>query len=153
MVGFEQSGSPADLLRVVNALEGWLDWGEVELHRVFSDWIGEMDVRMRPPGAAPGRAIGTLEDASMSLVERIGEWHKPWLEQGREEGRKEGLASERALLARQASSRFGGVAGEQVVDAVAELSDPERLADVGEWIVTCATREELQRRLAGLSAS
>ena len=46
-VGFEQSRSPADLLRVVEALDGWLDKEEVELRRVFSDWIGEMDVRMR----------------------------------------------------------------------------------------------------------
>ena len=157
VVGFEQSQSPADLLRVVEALEGWLDREEVELRRVFSDWIGEMEARMRPPGTAPGRAIGTLEDASMSLVERIGEWHKPWLEQGRQEGRKqgreEGLASERALLARLASSRFGGAAGDQVVTALADVSDPERLGDVGEWIVTCATSEELRRRLAGLNGS
>ena len=157
VVGFEQSRSPADLLRVVKALEGWLDRGEVELRRVFADWIGEMEARMLPPGTAPGRAIGTLEDASMSLVERIGEWHKPWLEQGRQEGRKqgreEGLASERALLARLASSRFGGAAGDQVVTALADVSDPERLGDVGEWIVTCATSEELRRRLAGLNGS
>ena len=165
VVGFEQSRSPADLLRVVQALDGWLDREEVELHRVFSDWIGEMEARMLPPGTAPGRAIGTLEDASMSLVERIGEWHKPWLEQGREEGfeqgrergleqgREQGLANERALLARLASSRFGGAAGDRVVTALADVSDPERLGDVGEWIVTCATSEELRRRLAGLNGS
>ena len=181
VVGFEQSRSPADLLRVVQALDGWLDREEVELRRVFSDWIGEMEARMLPPGTAPGRAIGTLEDASMSLVERIGEWHKPWLEQGREEGfeqgrergleqglgqgmeqgleqgmergLEQGLANERALLARQASSRFGGVAGDQVATALADVSDSERLGDVGEWIVTCATSEELRRRLAGLNGS
>ena len=153
VVGFEQSRSPADLVRVAEALQGWLDKGEVELRRVFADWIGEMEARMRPPGTAPRRAIRTLEDASMSLVERIGEWHKPWLEQGREEGREEGLASERALLVRQASSRFGGPAGEQVATALAEVSDPDRLAEVGEWIVTCATGEELQAHLADLNGS
>lgn len=113
----------------------------------------------------------------MSLVERIGEWHKPWVEQGvvrgleqglergreqglergREQGlvlgREQGLASERALLARLASSRFGGAAGERVASALADVSDPERLADVGEWIVTCATPEELEARLAELNAS
>ena len=146
VVGFEQSRSPADLLRVVQALDGWLDREEVELHRVFSDWIGEMEARMLPPGTAPGRAIGTLEDASMSLVERIGEWHKPWLEQGRQQG----LANERALLARQASLRFGTAAGEQVATALAEVSDSERLAEVGEWMVTCATHAELHRRLSRL---
>ena len=169
VVGFEQSRSPADLLRVVKALEGWLDRGEVELRRVFADWIGEMEARMLPPGTAPGRAIGTLEDASMSLVERIGEWHKPWLEQGREEGfeqgrergleqgleqgREQGLANERALLGRLASSRFGGAAGDRVATALADVSEPERLGDVGEWIVTCATSEELRRRLEGLNES
>ena len=132
---------------------------------------------MRPPGTAPGRTIETLEEASMSLVERIGEWHKPWLEQGLTQGREQGLAqgreqglaqgreqglaqgreqglvNERALLMRQASSRFGHPAGEQTAVALADISDPERLADVGEWIVTCATHAELRRRLAGLKVS
>ena len=181
VLGFEQGRSPAELAPVAEALTRWLGPGDAELRRVFVDWLREMDERMRPPGAPPGRAIRTLEDASMSLVERIGEWHKPWveqgvvrglergreqglergreqgLEQGREQGlalgREQGLASERALLARLASSRFGDAAGGRVASALAEVSDPERLADVGEWIVTCATSEELEARLAGLNAS
>ena len=159
VVGFEQSRSPADLAAVARDLTGWLGADEVELRRVFVDWVREMDARLRPPGTAPGRAIATLEDASMSLVERIGEWHKPWLqrgiEQGREQGieqaREQGLAHERTLLARLASVRFGAGAGDLMAVALAGVSDRERLADVGEWIVTSATREELDRRLAGLN--
>ena len=153
VVGFEQSRSPADLTRVATALRDSLHEEDDELRGVFVGWLREMDAKLRPPGTPTSRGIRTLEDASMSLVDRIEEWHKPWLEQGREEGREEGMASERALLARQASSRFGGAAGEEMAAAVAVVSDPERLADVGEWIVTCTTPEELHRRLAGLNAS
>ena len=114
VLGFEQGRSPADLVPVAEALTRWLGPGDAELRRVFVDWLREMDAGMRPPGAPPARAIRTLEDASMSLVERIGEWHKPWVEQGvvrgLERGLEQGLASERALLARLASSRFGGAA-------------------------------------------
>ena len=67
--------------------------------------------------------------------------------------REQGLASERALVARLASSRFDGAAGGRVASALADVSDPERLADVGEWIVTCATHEELQARLSRMTAS
>ena len=168
VVGFEQSRSPADLLRVVKALEGWLDRGEVELRRVFADWIGEMEARMLPPGTVPGRAIGTLEDASMSLVERIGEWHKPWLEQGREEGFEQGRERGLEQGLEQGGSKdwrtsapcsdggfvtLRGAAGDRVATALADVSEPERLGDVGEWIVTCATSEELRRRLEGLNES
>ncbi len=153
VVGFEQSRSPTDLTRVATALRDSLNEEDDELRGVFVGWLREMDAKLRPPGTRTSRAIGTLEDASMSLVDRIGEWHKPWLEQGREEGREEGMASERALLTRLASTRFGGPAGQEMAAAVADVSDPERLADVGEWIVTCATPEELHRRLAGLNAS
>ncbi len=100
----------------------------------------------------------------MTLVERIAEWPKPWIEQGMAEGRKEGiaqgreqglaegLADQRALLRRQAASRFGTAAGDRLAAALAQVADAERLADAGELIVSCSTAEELIARLGQLHA-
>ena len=47
------------------------------------------------------------------------------------------LARERSLLQRQATLRFGRGTGDRLKSLLAEVSDHDRLADVGEWIVQC----------------
>ena len=51
--------------------------------------------RLAPPGAKLP-AIRTLEEASMTLVERVAEWPKQWLRHGRAQG----VDQQRALLCR-----------------------------------------------------
>ena len=79
------------------------------------------------------------------------EWTKDWVAQGREEGREEGRAQgieegrarERALLCRQAARKFGDDTSERLAAALAGVTDPDRLALVGDWIIECATAAEL----------
>ncbi len=78
------------------------------------------------------------------LAETVREWTEPWVEQGIEKGR----AEERALLCRQAARKFEAAAGEQLAGALADVTDPVRLAQVGEWIIECGTAVELFARLA-----
>ena len=154
VVGVEKSRSPGDLVRVTETLDGWLGAGDDELRQVFADWIGDVVAQMRLPGGAPSRPIKTLEDARMTIAERAAEWHKPWvaqgLAQGRAQGREQGLADQRALLRRQAASRFGGEVGDRLAIALGQVADSRRLGDVGEWVVNCSTPEELDARLASL---
>ena len=86
----------------------------------------------------------------MTVVERVSEWPKQWLREGREQGLREGLEQgieqERALLARMAASRFGTDTSERLSSVLAEIMDPERLAEVGEWLVRCDTAEEFLAR-------
>ena len=84
-------------------------------------------------------------EEGMTLVERVAQWPKEWLAQGREEGREEGLEHERALLCRQAASRFGADTSRLLSAALARVADPDRLADIGEWLVRCETGEEFPR--------
>ena len=98
----------------------------------------------------------------MTLEERVAEWPKPYIRQGREEGislgreeginlgRDEGIAQQRGLLRRQAAARFGAATADRLAGAIAAEADPERLAAVGEAIVRCATADELLRE-AGAS--
>lgn len=111
------------------------------------------------------------------LAERVFEWTQQWkeegwaagLEEGRkagmEEGRKVGLeigraegraeavsqalVHERTLLMRLAHKRFS-VPTVQRLEAVLErISSPERLDEIAEAIVDCATEEEFWGRLSG----
>ena len=82
----------------------------------------------------------------MSVVERVSEWPKQWLREGREQGLREGIERERALLARMAASRFGTDTSERLSSLLAGIADPERLAEVGEWLVRCETAEAFLAR-------
>ena len=63
--------------------------------------------------------------------------------QGREQGLAQGLAAERELLRRQAARKFGAAAGDALVRRLADISDPDRLARIGERIVDCGSGAEL----------
>ena len=86
--------------------------------------------RVRAESHAAGRAEGRAEGRA----------------QGRAEGRAEGHAGQRALLCGLAARRFGAETGERLADLIARVEDPARLADIGEWIVTCASGRELLHR-------
>ena len=159
VVGLEQSRSPEDVLRVVEALQGWLRAPTaVGLQRAFADWVRQMAERLAPAGAAvpPAR---TLEDAKMTLVERVGEWPKQWLregrergleegiEQGRKQGREQGVEQQRALLCRMAAARFGASTAARLATILAPIANPARLAEVGDWLVRCDTGGEFLARV------
>ena len=119
VVRLEQSRSPADLGRVVDALRAVLPGrGAAELRRAFAEWIWRLLERLAPGDAGPPPAMD-LEEVGMSLLERVSEWPREWVEQGREQGleqgleqgREQGLQQQRALLARLAAGRFGATAG------------------------------------------
>ena len=66
------------------------------------------------------------------------------IEQGRFKGRVEG---ERALLIRLAQRRFGANVAEALSKLVGGVDDPDRLAEVGDMVVDCATGRELLDRV------
>ena len=65
------------------------------------------------------------------------------MERGRFKGRVEG---ERALLIRLAQRRFGADIAEALSKLVGGVDDPDRLAEVGDLMVDCATGRELLDR-------
>ena len=79
----------------------------------------------------------------MSLEDRVAEWPKPYIEQGRQEG----MAHERQLLRRQAAARFDSATADRVATAIAAEADPDRLMAVGVAIARCATGGELLRAI------
>ena len=79
----ERIEAPSDLVGVVDLLREWLPHPEdQDLRRAFTDWVRQIAERLVPGGEklVVGR---TLEDLRMSVVERVGEWPKQWMREGR----------------------------------------------------------------------
>ena len=161
----ERSQTAHDLAQVAQRLAPLLaSPGENELRRMFSDWLRALwrplvasDPARRPPENLD------LEDMAMSLVDRVAEWPKPYIEQGislgreqgisvgREQGigvgREQGLEHERQLLHRIVATRFGSATADRLAAAIRTETDPQRLMAVGEAIGRCATGGELLREV------
>ena len=155
MVGLEQSEGLADLIPVVEVLGKTLrDPRDAGLREVFVEWVEAIARRQTPDGVQWVRAK-TLEELQMNLVERSAEWPKrliaqgleQGLEQGKREGIEQGLVHERALLRRMAATRFGEETAERLSEVLEGVADPERLAEVGEWLVRCDTGDDLLARV------
>ena len=102
-------------------------------------------------------ALHYMEEPTM-LAERVTQWRQEALEEGRRqgvsegvlEGRRQGVSHERTLLRRQAVRRFGVAAGDALAGLLTNVEDVDRLAEVGDLVVDCASAEELLRRGRGV---
>ena len=164
LVGLESARDASGLDAALRALgELVRAAGDEHLRRAFGAWLR---ARLGASGRLPAGAedpLARLEETQTMLEETLGEWTREWLERGRaegierglergraegiERGRDEGRAEERALLCRQAARKFDGAAAEGLASALAGVTDPERLGRVGEWIIECATAEDLLARV------
>lgn len=91
------------------------------------------------------------------LAETLDEWAEEkyrlgqaeGMKRGRSKGRVEGwVEGERALLCRQAERRFGADVAAALSKLIEGLDAPDRLAEVGDLVVDCATGSELLDRAA-----
>ena len=126
--GLENSGTASALWGMVEALSGWLrESGDEELAEQAREWTEQWFREGRERGLEQGR------------------------EQGLEPGLERGRVEERMLLCRQASQKFGAETGKRLPGLLARLTDPERLAEVGGWIIECGTGAELLERTGRLT--
>ena len=99
-------------------------------------------------------ALRHMEEPKM-LAETVTRWRREAIDEGMRQGRSEGLRQgmvegERTLLRRQAARRFGVETGDALAALLANEQDVERLVEVGELMVDCASPEELLQRGKGL---
>ena len=161
----EQSRSAADLARAARRLAAQLAGaGQGELTRTFASWLWALTRRLDGGGPAsrPPEDLN-LEDMTVSLEDRVAEWPKPYIRQGREEGislghaqgmergislgREQGMEHERLLLRRLAAARFDSATADRLAAAIGAEADPQRLMEVGEAIERCTTGSQLLREV------
>ena len=98
VVQLEQSGSAADLARVVETLQATLsDPRESGLRRAFLDWVRQTAARVAPPGEglAPVRTLEEMKDDAGRTRSRVAEamasrGHRAGRQAGRRTGRQAG---------------------------------------------------------------
>ena len=157
VLGLEQSRTPADLARIAGALTEWLAGeGNAELRRVFIDWLRSLMEQVTPAGEELP-AMASLEEVTMTTEERLREWPKQFLRQGREQGIEQGieqgLEHERGLLRRMAARRFGTETGERLAALLAAIADPDHLAEAGDWLVQCEDGTEFLAHVQRIARS
>ena len=139
---------------VSRALPGWTAG---EIHAALNE--AEMSQATGDALNRVGRALGEREGTGPDDMpwlrghRREGEarGRAQGLEKGHARGRAEGFEESierlRRLLRRQAAQRFGAGTAERLSGVLARIDDPERLSELGEWLVDCATGPELLARM------
>ena len=146
--------SYVDAIRVLGDVREWLDFGdadEARLYQCYLDWFHAVEPRFRPRDWDPERER-KLEElmVEQSILERNNErWLQRYRREALAEGRRDGLAHERALLVRQAARRFGADTGRRLEALLRAVEDPDRLERVGDLIVDSETGEQLLGGLDG----
>ena len=154
-VRLEQSRTDEELGSALDALvERIRESGDSELERAFVEWIGQVlvprhfgeEARALPPGT-------TLEEGRTMLAETVQEWYAREREKGHRAGREEGRAEGQAeLMRRMAARKFDAATAQRLAERLAGIPDPERLAEVGEWLLECEHGDELLGRVERLCA-
>ncbi len=88
-------------------------------------WVAEVE---------QGAQTGALPERVRELLEKIDRWEAEILERGIEQG----IERHRVLLHRLAERRFGPAAAERLSAVLAGVTDADRLAEAGGWIVDSA---------------
>ena len=162
LVGLEKTRDRARLAGPLKVLIDLLRAAKDDaLTEVFAAWLHQ-GLRVSDRLPAGGRnPLAELQETQTMLEENMREWTREWLEQGRvqgiEQGRvqgiEQGIEQERALLCRQARRKFDAGAAEGLAAALAGVTDSDRLARVGDWIIECATAAGLLARVRGAGRS
>ena len=135
----DRARAPALLGALINLLRKQDD---EELTAAFTEWAAQVLLPRRFRGSVSG-PLPRLEEVRTMLAETVQEWTAAWVEQGREQGREQG---QRALLCRLAAQKFDAAVAQRLAAEIEGVADPDRLAQVGDWIIECATAAELWAR-------
>ena len=124
----------------------WLSGPEHEgFVRALWEWLRQVQVPAHCPGLMLPALMNWRESKTM-LNEAVKDWSLPYREQGRAEGQAE-------LMRRMAARKFDAATAERLAERMAEIAQPDRLAEVGEWIIECEDGAELLRRVEDLCAT
>ncbi len=131
-----------------------------ELRETFLGWLRQLmlrtgvdlefleDTAKMEQMVESGELRTTLEERFQAHFDAFrAEGRQEGLQQGLQQGQEQGLRRERQLLVRQAGRKFGTEATASVAGLLAGIDDPDRLQDIGEWIVDCDRGSEFIARL------
>ena len=136
LIRLEHSRSPEEVEAVLAAFAEWLSGPEHGgLRRAFGGWMRQVHVPARRLEREWPGPEDWSEDRTM-LYETVKEWTVQWRAEGRAE-----------VMRRQAARKFGVVTADRLAEELERVHDPERVVEIGEWLVECECGEELLDRV------
>ena len=129
-------------------------WSASAIHAALNET--RISARTLTDLARVGRRLGEQEGTAPDDDPQLGlhrrQAHDAGLRTGRAEGlaqgREEAAARERAVLGRLAARKFDARTAERLVERLAGVDDPDRLAEAGDLIIECGDGADLLSRLA-----
>ena len=91
--------------------------------------------------------LGELQDMKSLVLKSMEDYWQGQVAQGVAQATERARADERALLRRQAKRKFGNRAAERLAVLIGGEADPDRLAEVGDWLIDCGTEAEFLAHL------
>ena len=150
LIRLERNRGRADVDAVLGALDEWLsESGNEGLRRAVGEWMRQVYAPGRPAGA-PQPVAANRTEAKTMLRERVKEWMEEERSEGRAEGRSEGRARQVELMRRMAARKFGSATADRLVERLNRMHDPERMVEIGEWLIECESGEALFERFEGV---
>ncbi len=116
-------------------------------------WLGQVHFPMHRIDLEMPELVNVRE--AIIMLQQVGmDWSAKLRDEGRVEGRTEGRAEGQVEVVRlQAARKFGAETAERLAGRLAEIADPERAVEVGEWLLECESGEDLLARVDGLCES
>ena len=131
-------------------LDRWREPEHDEWIKALWQWLGQVHLPMYCPGAELPELTNPRE-AGTVLDDKVIDWTVQWRAEGRVEGRVEGRAEGQiAVMRRLAARKFGPETADRLAERLTKVEDPERVVEVGEWLLDCGSGDELLDRVARL---
>ena len=139
----------AGVYRVSGESRAFPGWTAREIHTALNETTPSARTYavIERVGMALGAREGTGPEDDPLLRSQRHQSRSEGIREGRAEGVRQGLKHERELLRRIAAVRFGAGTAERLSAILDGVSDPDRLAEAGEWIVRCESWSELLDRV------
>ena len=152
LVELENSASYPDLLRVLREVFARYREPEAqEFKEALYKWAQHSPLTLQGELLPSYRELEGGEMATLQEA-RAREWQARWFQRGHEQGIEQGqVEGRRALLRRQTARKFDAETAGRLSGVLNGLADPERLAEIGEWIIECETSAELLDRAKQMS--
>ena len=120
-------------------------WPESEYDNLFEAvlaWLGQVHFPIHRIDLDVPELANVRE--AITMLQQVG---MDWSAKLRAEGRTEGQA---AVICRQAARKFGPETADRLAERLAKVEDPERVVEVGEWLLEYDSGEALLDRVARL---
>ena len=145
LISLEQARSMEALTPLLHSMA---EVPDESLRRGLFRWLLLLGARhnIEMPPIEELEKMASIDNFHSKLDERMGRWTQEWFAEGRAEGRAEGMANQRAMLAHQASVKFGPAA-EEFDRLLAKVGSSKTLTQIGEWLLTADTASDLTNKV------